>query len=177
MGKRFLRCFLPAALLMLAVSLPRPGSADVGAGAGTSFGEGRWQLQVFGGGGSAFSQTYFVLGAGANYYVLHGLGLGLSFESWVGNTPTIYKLTPSVQYVFTQVPSVKPYVGVFFRRVFINDYSDLNSVGARGGVYLPIRPNMHLGLGGVYESYLDCNESTYDSCSDFYPEISVTVSF
>jgi len=36
---------------------------------------------------------------------------------------------------------------------------------------------MHLGLGGVYENYLDCNESSYDSCSDFYPEISFTIGF
>jgi hypothetical protein len=173
----FLRFPLAVALLVLAVSIPQRGSADAGVGAGTSFGQGRTQLQVFGGSGSAFSQTYFVLGVGANHYVLQGLGLGLSFESWVGNTPTIYKLTPNVQYVFTQVPSVNPYVGVFYRRVFIDNYPDLNSVGARAGAYLPIGPNTHLGLGAVYESYLDCSESTYDSCNAFYPEISLTVAF
>ncbi len=174
---RFLRLPLAAALLMLTVSLPQAGSADMGVGAGTSFGQGRTQLSVFGGSGSAFRQDYFVLGVGANYYVFQGLGLGLHFESWFGNSPDIYKLTPSVQYVFTQVPSVKPYVGVFYRRVFIENFSDLNSVGMRGGAYLPVGPNMHLGLGGVYESYLDCDESTFDSCDELYPEISFTVSF
>jgi len=68
-------------------------------------------------------------------------------------------------------------LGVFFRRVFIENLSDLNSVGARGGAYLPIGPNMHLGFGGVYESYLDCNEGAYHSCSEIYPEISFTFSF
>ena len=174
---RFLRLSLAAALLMLTVSIPQPGSAEVGVGAGTSFGQGRTQLSVFGGGGSAFSQSYFVLGVGANYYLLQGLGLGLNFESWFGNTPGIYKLTPSVQYVFTLIPSVQPYVGVFYRRVFIENFSDLNSVGVRGGAYLPVGPNMHLGLGGVYESYLDCNQSTYHSCDELYPEISFTISF
>jgi hypothetical protein len=29
----------------------------------------------------------------------------------------------------------------------------------------------------VYESYLSCDESTYVSCSDSYPEVSVTVAF
>jgi hypothetical protein len=82
-----------------------------------------------------------------------------------------------VQYVFTQVPSVNPYVGAFFSRTFIDNYSDLNSAGARAGVYLPLGRNTHLGLGGVYESYMDCSESTYHSCSDFYPEISFSVSF
>ena len=171
-------CFpLATALLVLSVSLPQRGSAEVGVGAGTSFGQGRTQLSVFAGSGSAFSQSYLILGVGANYYVLEGLGLGLNFESWFGNTPGIYKLTPNVQYVFTQVPSVKPYVGVFFRHVFIDNLSDLNSVGMRGGAYLPVGPNIHLGLGGVYESYLDCNESSYHSCSDLYPEISFTFSF
>jgi hypothetical protein len=174
---RFLRLPLAAALLMLTVSLPQPGSAEVGVGAGTSFGQGRTQLSVFGGGGSAFSQSYFVLGVGANYYVVHGLGLGLNFESWFGNTPGIYKLTPTVQYVFTQSSSLQPYVGVFYRRVFIENLSDLNSVGMRGGAYLPVGPNMHLGLGVVYESYLDCNENTYSSCDDIYPEISFTIAF
>jgi hypothetical protein len=177
MKKRILWFPLATALLVLSVFLPQRGFADVGVGAGTSFGQGRTQLSVFGGGGSAFSQSYLVLGVGANYYVLEGLGLGLSFESWLGNTPGIYKLTPSVQYVFTQVPSVRPYVGVFFRRVFIENLSDLNAVGVRGGAYLPVGPNMHLGLGGVYESYLDCNDSTYHSCSELYPEISFTISF
>jgi hypothetical protein len=177
MKKRVRRASLAAALLVLAVSLPQSGSAEAGAGAGTSFGEGRVQLQLFGGGGSAFSQTYFVLGAGAKYYVLPGLGLGLNFESWLGNTPRIYKLTPNVQYVFTQVPSVNPYVGVFFRHTFIEKLSDLNSAGARAGAYLPMGRNVHVGLGGVYERYLDCSESTYRSCSDFYPEISVSISF
>jgi hypothetical protein len=177
MKKRALRLTLSAALLVLAVSLPQRGSADVGVGAGTSFGQGRATLSVFGGSGSAFSQSYFVLGVGANYYVIQGLGLGLNFESWLGNTPGIYKLTPNVQYVFTLIPSVQPYVGVFYRRVFVDDLSDLNSVGTRVGAYLPVGPNTHFGLGGVYEKYLDCNQSSYHSCDDFYPEISFTVSF
>jgi hypothetical protein len=177
MKKGSLRLPLSAALLALSVFLPQRGSADVGVGAGASFGQGRTQLSIFGGGGSAFDQSYLVLGVGANYFVLEGLGLGLNFESWFGNSPGIYKLTPSVQYVFTRVPSVQPYVGAFFRRVFIENLSDLNSVGARGGAYLPVGPNMHLGLGGVYEKYLDCTESSYDSCSDFYPEISFTIGF
>src|SRR3989337_2123988 len=168
---------LATALLVMSVFLPQRGSAEGGVGAGTSFGQGSTQLSVFGGGGSAFNQSYLVLGVGANYYVLEGLGLGLNFESWFGNTPGIYKLTPSAPYVFTQVPTVQPYVGVFFRRVFIENLSDLHSVGVRGGAYTPVGPNTHFGLGGVYESYLKCNESSYHSCSDFYPEISFTISF
>ena len=177
MKKGILRLPLAAALLLLAVSLPQRGFADAGVGAGASFGQGRASLSVFGGSGSAFSGTYFVLGVGANYYVIQGLGLGLNFESWLGNTPGIYKLTPNVQYVLTLIPSVQPYVGVFYRRVFIDDLSDLNSVGARGGAYLPVGPNTHFGLGGVYEKYLDCNQGSYHSCDDFYPEISFTVTF
>ncbi len=168
---------LAVAALALVAFLPLRGSADVGVGAGSSFGQGRMQLQVVGGTGSAFTQTYFVLGVGANYYIIRGLGLGLNFESWLGNSPGIYKLTPNVQYVFTQIPTLNPYVGAFYTRTFIDNHSDLDSVGGRAGVYLPIGRNMHLGLGGVYENYLDCNDSTYGSCSDFYPEISFSVGF
>jgi hypothetical protein len=177
MMKQFLNLVRVAALLALVLSFPQPGSADVGVGAGSSFGEGRMRLQVTGGPGSAFTQTYFVLGLGVNYYILQGLGLGVNFESWLGNSPGIYKLTPNVQYVFTQIPAVNPYVGAFYTRTFIDNYSDLNSVGARAGVYLPMGANVLLGLGGVYENYMDCSESTYHSCHDFYPQISFSVGF
>jgi len=177
MTKHCLRLTLAAALLALVVAVPQRGSADPSVGAGTSFGQGRAQLQISGGTGSAFTQTYFVLGLGANYYIIEGLGLGLSFESWVANSPTIFKLTPSVQYVFTQIPSLNPYVGVFYTRTFVDNYSDLNSVGARGGVYLPLGRNAYFGIGAVYESYLDCNESSWHSCSDVYPELRFAIGF
>ncbi len=44
-------------------------------------------------------------------------------------------------------------------------------------MYLAAGPNTYFGAGIVYESYLDCDESTYVSCEDTYPEVSVSVAF
>jgi hypothetical protein len=148
-------------------------AADV-AGA---FSRGRTHFVVTAGNGYAFDQSYLVLGLGASYYVLDGLNVGLFLESWSGSDPKLVKVTPSVQYVFHQVPVLKPYIGAFYRRTYVNSLPDINSVGGRAGVYLQAGRNAYLGAGGVYESYLDCSTTVYRSCSDTYPELSFTVAF
>jgi len=141
------------------------------------FGQGRTHFVVSGGTGYAFNQTYFVLGLGATYYVINGLNVGLFAESWTGEDPHLTKLTPSIQYVFYQVPVLKPYVGAFYRRTYISGQNDLNSVGGRAGAYFQAGRNAYVGAGVVYESYRDCNTAIYRSCSDTYPELSFTVAF
>ena len=141
------------------------------------FSQGHTHLAVVGGSGSAFNDSYFVLGVGASYYLADGLNIGLSVESWTGGDPGITKLTPSVQYVFYQVPRVSPYLGAFYRRTYIDNLPDLDSVGGRAGVYLAAGRNMYIGVGAVYESYLDCDASLYRDCTDTYPEISFTFAF
>ena len=105
------------------------------------------------------------------------LNVGLSYESWTGADPKITKITPSVQYVFYQVQAVKPYVGAFYRRTSIDGLPDLDSIGGRAGAYFQLGRNAYLGLGGVYESYLDCNSGTYRKCSSTYGEASLTFAF
>lgn len=141
------------------------------------FGQGRTHFSVVAGNGYAFNDNYLVLGVGASYYVLNGLNLGLYVESWSGGSPTMTKVTPSLQYVFYQVPRVQPYVGVFYRRAYIQDYQDLDSVGGRAGVYIAAGRNAYFGAGAVYESYRDCNKAVYVDCSDTYPEITLTFAF
>ena len=48
------------------------------------------------------------------------------------------------------------------------------STGARAGVYIASGKNLFIGIGAVYESYLDCEEGIYRTCDDSYPEISLT---
>ena len=141
------------------------------------FRRGNTHAVVSGGTGYAFKETYFVLGLGASYYVVDGLNVGLAFEWWSGSSPAIYKLTPSVQYVFHQIPTLKPYVGVFYRRTYVDGLADINSAGGRAGAYLQAGRNTYIGGGVVYERYVNCNESVYRSCSDTYPELSVTFAF
>jgi hypothetical protein len=161
-----------AAVLAMAATGPAM-AADV---AGV-FSQGRTHLAVVGGSGYAFDNTYLVLGVGASYYLVDGLNVGLYAESWSGADPGISKLTTSLQYVFYQVPRVSPYLGVFYRHTYIDNLPDLNSTGVRAGAYVAAGRNTYVGGGIVYESYLNCNKATYSSCSDTYPEISITFAF
>jgi len=154
-------------------SSPPATAADV-AGA---FSKGRTHFFVTAGNGYAFDESYLVLGVGLSYYLIDGLNVGLSFESWSGSDPGMNKITPSVQYVFHQNQTLKPYVGGFYRRAYIDGLPDINSTGARAGVYFTAGRNAYIGIGAVYESYIDCNESVYRSCNDTYPEVSFTIAF
>jgi hypothetical protein len=163
-----------AAILAAAAAFTSTANAADVAGV---FGSGRTHFIVGAGSGYAFNETYFVVGLGVSYYVIDGLNVGLSAESWSGADPHIYKLTPSVQYVFYQVPVVKPYIGAFYRRTYVSGLPDLNSYGGRAGAYVAAGRSAYVGGGVVYESYVDCNKAVYRSCSDTYPEISFTVAF
>ena len=111
------------------------------------------------------SMSYLVLGLGASYYLFDGFNVGLFYESWTGSDPKMTKITPSVQYVFYQVEQVKPYVGAFYRRSSIDGLKDLDSVGGRAGAYLQVGRNAYLGLGAVYESYIDCKTGPIGSAT------------
>jgi len=139
------------------------------------FSKGSTSFVITGGTGYAFNETYLILGLGMSYYVIDGLNVGLAVESWSGADPALYKVTPSVQYVFHQVPRLKPYIGGFYRRTYVASQPDINSWGGRAGVYLAAGRNAYLGFGAVYESYIDCNKAT--TCSDTYPEVSFTIAF
>ncbi len=142
-----------------------------------AFGQGRTHVVATAGTGRAFNDDYLVLGLGISYYVINGLNVGLGFESWSGGDPGMRKLTPSAQYVFYQLGRIKPYVGAFYRRTYIDGLPDIDSAGARAGAYFQAGRNAYLGAGVVYESYMDCNERVYHSCSSTYPEVSFTLAF
>jgi hypothetical protein len=142
-----------------------------------AFSQGSRHLSVIAGSGYAFNNNYFVFGLGASYYVTDGLSLGLFAETWRSGEPGINKITPSIEYVFYQLPSMLPYIGAYYRRTYIDNLPDLDSAAGRAGVYIFAGDNVYVGMGGVYESYLDCDESVFVNCSDTYPEISVTVAF
>lgn len=164
---------LAAAILTLAASAAT--AADVGvAGA---FSRGRTHFVATAGSGSAFDESYFVLGLGASYYLVDGLSVGVHYESWSGGDPDITKITGSLQYVFHEVQVAKPYLGGFYRRTNVDGLPDLDSVGGRAGVYLGAGRNAYIGFGVVYESYLDCNETQYRSCDSTYAELTFTLAF
>ena len=135
------------------------------------FQQGRQSVSVIAGSGSAFRDDYLILGVGYGYYVIDGLELGIDAQFWLSGDPSITKLSPQVRYVFTQPKTIKPYLGAFYRRTFIDGLEDLDSVGYRAGLNFMGRGNFFFGAGIVYEEYRGCSETVFTSCSDTYPEI------
>ena len=166
--------FLVAGAVLAACAFAAPLSAQTVA---TGFAKGRTHFVFTAGTGYAFDETYVVVGLGAQYYVVDGLNLGLHWEYWTGSDPKMSKLTPSMTYVFHKMNPVKPYVGAFYRRTYLERLEDLDSFGARAGVYLQAGRNSYIGAGLVYESYVDCETATYRECDSTYGEISFTIAF
>lgn len=135
------------------------------------FSQGSQTVSIIAGAGSAFNDDYIILGLGYGYYVLKGLELGIDAQFWLSGDPSITKLSPQIRYVFTQPKTVKPYVGAFYRKTFIDRLDDLDSIGYRAGLNFMGQGNFFLGVGFVYEEYRDCSETIFRSCSDTYPEI------
>jgi hypothetical protein len=156
---------------------PPLGAEDEGPSAGP-FRQAAVRLSLLLGSGESSTDTYFILGAGAGYYVLNGLELGADYEAWLGGSPTLQRLSPEARYVLWFVPTIKPYLGFFYRHTFVSGYDGLNSLGGRAGVYYaPERSRMYLGGGVAYERYLACTDSVLGDCDELYPELAFGVSF
>ncbi len=125
------------------------------------------------GSGQLYSEDYFVIGLGAGYFVTDGLQLGLDVNFWTGGEPSIYEVTPKLTYVFENKSSVKPYVGMFYNRTFIEGFDDSNSLGYRAGFYSPVGEKAYIGIGAVYTELQDCIETEFISCSSTYTELSL----
>ena len=148
-------------------------NAHAGAGASSSFTKGNTRASVAVGSGRYFNDDYLILGAGIGYYIANGLEIGLDLDYWSGGSPTIYELTPTLTYVFRNVPKVQPYVGLFYSRTYIENQDDSNSAGARAGLFFPAGERMFIGVGVVYSELQDCTETIFFDCSDTYTEFSL----
>ena len=151
-------------------------AASIGTGGiSTAFSKGSTSLGIVAGSGSAFNDDYIILGVGAGYYVLNGLEVGVDVQHWFSGDPSITKVSPQIRYVFTRPKTIKPYVGAFYRRTFIDNLDDQNSFGGRVGAYFSGNNGIYIGGGVVYEEYENC--SRFVDCSTTYPEILISVSF
>lgn len=161
--------------LLLTMLLVLTASAQV-ARAGVMFGKGDTNFGVMAGSGYAFNESYLIIGASATYYVIDGLGVGLSIENWSGGDPGLTKYSPYLQYVYYQA-KVKPYVGVFYRDTDISGQPSIYSYGSRAGIYASAGRSAYFGAGFVHESYIDCDTKTYTTCSETYPEFTFIFAF
>jgi len=149
-------------------------SAGTG-GLGAAFSKGATNISIVAGSGRAFQDDYIIFGVGAGYYVVNGLELGIDVQHWFSGDPSITKVSPQIRYVLTQSKAIKPYVGAFYRRTFIDNLDDQNSFGYRAGAYFSGNNGVYIGGGIVYEEYQDCSQ--FIDCSTTYPEILISVSF
>jgi hypothetical protein len=144
----------------------------------TPFDQGRFSLTAGAGTSSALGQRYFGIGAGAMYFALDGVGIGLGTQVQWGDGPTILRTTPELRYVAQPLVGrwpLIPYAGVFYTHWFIGDaFIDVDAVGTRGGL-LYVSGSVVLGLGVAYEHLVsECDAMTMD-CSSVYPDITISV--
>lgn len=125
--------------------------------------------------GSAFGETYFIVGLGAGVYVLHGLELGASVDQWFGPGPNVTRVAPEARYVFDFIDVVKPFVGGFFRHWFITQGArDLDTAGGRAGLMFVQSRNFYFSAGVAYERVIN---SCQGDCDFWVPEIGAAFSF
>ena len=167
-----MRCIINTAVLMCMIVCV--SSTDIYA---AHFTKGSKRFSVMAGSGTTFSSNYLIAGLGAGYFVADGLELGLDGEAWLGGDPDIYKVSPQVTYVVPATSHIRPYIGTFYRRIFIDGLDDLDTAGARGGVYIMPGGRWFIGIGAVYESYLNWDDDIHSSTDDLYPEITISFSF
>lgn len=122
------------------------------------------------------TENYTILGISGSYFVMDDLSVGLGYRHWFGGSPSIDELTVPVTYFVPLHPKYRPYGGVFYRRVFMGDDYDDNSVyGLRAGLTIKLSSQSHIGLGWVQEYYDDCSDRS--DCTSGYPEVLFGFSF
>ena len=141
------------------------------------FARGSKRLSLLLGTGSNVANEYLVLGAGLGYYFIDGAEIGLDYEVWFLGTPVMHRVSPELRYVFEMVPTVKPYVGAFYRHSFVNGLDDLDSIGGRLGAYFsPPHGRVYIGGGIAYDHVLACDSSGFIECDIIHPEIAIGAS-
>ena len=171
---RSMRILVAVAALVLSASDDGSAQSD---DAGP-FSKGSVRASVLIGSGSINeTDDYTIVGIGGGYFVIDGLEAGVDANAWLGGELDIYQVSPRVGFVFFSAPTVKPYVGLFYRRTFVQQLDDRDAVGARAGVYLVSARNHYVGIGAAHEEYVGCNRSVYADCSDTSVELTVAFAF
>ena len=139
------------------------------------FDKGNTTATVALGSGQFFRENYLIIGAGIGYYVADGIELGVDVDYWTGGDPSIYELTPKLTYVYDNSSQLKPYVGVFYNRTFIEGLDDSDALGYRLGALMPAGRKTYIGLGVVHTELQDCTESLLVTCSETYTELTFMI--
>jgi len=143
--------------------------------AGGLFSVGSKNVGVTVGTDNSFGNSYTVLGANVNYFVVDNLSIGASYQAFLGSDPKINEVTVPVTYhVPIEGTTYRPYIGAFYNQTFIDDpYKDYNIYGGRVGLSLQTSLNSFMSFGWVQEF----STSDKDRDKKGYPEISAGFSF
>ncbi len=152
-------------------------SADLASREPTPFDRGSIGIEVAAGSMEAFGFRYFGLGAGVDYYVLDGVAVGLFALHEFGGGPSLNQVKPSLTYVahslVGQWPFI-PYVGGFYKHWFVgDDYDDVDSLGARAGIYY-LNQRFLAGLGVAVEQIVSSCEN---DCTLVSPDVTLGITF
>ncbi len=167
------RLWYAAVILLL---LPIIATAAWG-GSASPFSRGNARLSLGFGGATAFNRNYSIFAVGGGYFIADGIEIGLDAEQWSGNSPRIEQVSPQARMVLNMAGSVKPYVGAFYRRTFIEGYRDHDTIGARAGVYFLAGGSAYFGAGLAEDVHLNCDRTVYASCTETYPELLFAILF
>lgn len=140
------------------------------------FDEGNITANIALGSGQFFEEDYLIIGAGAGYYVIDGLQVGVDIDYWSGGNPSIYEITPGLTYVYKNTSQFKPYLGAFYNRTFIENFEDSDALGYRAGVYMTTGRSSYFGIGLVRTELQDCTDTVFIDCSETHSEISLIFS-
>ena len=124
---------------------------------------------------SSFGNSYTVVGANVNYFIIDNLSVGASYQAFLGGDPDINQVTVPVTYHLPlENTTYRPYLGAFYNHTFIDKpYKDYNIYGGRAGLSLQTTPNSFMSFGWVQEF----SNSADDAENRGYPEVMGGFSF
>ncbi len=159
------------ALLVLLVASPARAGDDGSAQSAES--PHHWRLGAMAGVGSAYHNTYFLLGARVGYEIAFGLTLDVEGQWWTGSTPSLGKLAPGLIW-YVPIPLLHPYIGAFYAHWFVgSNFGDQDAVGWRAGLQVASAGPASVDVGFAYEHLLSCPAN----CDSWWPEVSAGVRF
>jgi hypothetical protein len=127
------------------------------------------------GSASIGNENYTILGLSGNYFVIDNLSVGLGYEKWLSGNPDIQKATVESTYFIPASEAVRPYIGLFYRRIMIGDgLDDVNAYGYRAGVAF-VQKRLIFSAGIVQERY-ESDRAIFND-TQTYMEAAVGITF
>jgi hypothetical protein len=142
--------------------------------AGGLFSVGHKNISITAGSDTAYGNSYTVMGIDLHYFVVDNISIGISYQSWLGDEPSINQVTLPITYYIPLDIGVNPYIGGFYSHTMIGgDYDDYDSYGGRIGITMQTSSSAYMSVGWVHE----VTENGDNVSSRSYPEVSAGISF